>query len=350
MGAIQARWPWPTCGPVQQFDRMHHGHARRRPDLHHATDIACCNDVRVLGHKRLDLAILELLGNLGLHQVVGARRAAAEVAVARFHHFVPGLFQQVLGVGLDLLAVLQRTGGVIGDGHVLGRACGQVQFHQHFAHIHGNARDPCRVLGQCLVAEHVPVILDRGAAAAGVDHNRIKAIAVHLLGPGFNVQGGGCMALLGFAHVVGQCPATACTFGHDDLAAQTSQQADGGIVDVGVQGLLGTACHEGHAHLLFRFGRKALRIVVAADGGDVFRRHLKHCPQTRIRHHPGKGAANLGPEQGHTKAHRIGQDLRQYPAQHAVGKGAFVIVFDIFPGVIHQMHIMHPRWASGHAG
>ena len=103
---------------------MHHGDFGARSDLHHAADIACGDDVGLLGLKRFHLARLQLPRDLGLHQIIGARRSATQVAVFGFYHLETSRFQQGLGVRFDLLPMLQRTGCVIGDTNAL-RALGQ---------------------------------------------------------------------------------------------------------------------------------------------------------------------------------------------------------------------------------
>ncbi len=198
------------------------------------------------------------------------------MTVARLDHREPRPFEQVLGIGLDLLPMLKRTGRVIGDGHVLRRAFGHVEFHQDFAHVHGNDGHPRRIIGQRIISEHVPVILDRRAAAGSVDDNGIEAFAVHFAGPRGDVFGGSLVALFRFAHVMGQRAAASRPVGHDNLGPEPRQQTNGGIVDIGVERLLCTARHQRHAHLFRCCRRKALRVVIAADRRDVFRRHFQH--------------------------------------------------------------------------
>ena len=200
------------------------------------------------------------------------------------------------------------------------------------------------------MAEHVAIVLHRGPAARGVDDHGVQPVA-----PDFGHEGGNAarrrgLRLGGLAHVMGQCPAAALTARNDHLAAQTAQQADGGIVDVGVQGLLRAACHQGHAHPARSFGGKDLWIVVAADGGDLARSHRQHGFQPGIGHQKGKGPPDLCAQQGQAEPRRIGQDVRQHPAQDTIGQRASVGLLDILPRVIHQMHVMHAGRTGRHAG
>ena len=66
-----------------ELDRVQHGNVRARADLHHASDIACRDHVRLFGFQRFDLTVLQLSRNLGLHQVVSSRAAAAQVTIQR---------------------------------------------------------------------------------------------------------------------------------------------------------------------------------------------------------------------------------------------------------------------------
>ena len=69
--------PRPAGRPVEELDRVDDGHAGAPADLHHAADVARGDHVGPPGLQRADLARLQLLGDLGLHEVVGARRSAA---------------------------------------------------------------------------------------------------------------------------------------------------------------------------------------------------------------------------------------------------------------------------------
>ena len=56
-----------------------------------------------------------LPGELRLEQIVGAGRAAAEMTLGNLEDVEAGLLQQRERQGVELLAVLERAGGVIGD-------------------------------------------------------------------------------------------------------------------------------------------------------------------------------------------------------------------------------------------
>ena len=72
-----------------------------------------------------DLAVAQLGGDRRLQDVVGAGRAAAQVALGDLHHREAGVAQQLARLVDDALAVLHRAGRVIGDAQrrpALGRA------------------------------------------------------------------------------------------------------------------------------------------------------------------------------------------------------------------------------------
>src|SRR6056297_574501 len=87
------------------------------------------------------------------------------------------------------------------------------------------------------------VVFYRCAAAACVDDDRIKAAVFLLAIPCADILGGCAMALLGFAHVMRERPAAPLAIRDDHLCPQAAQQADGGVIDVGVQRALGAAGH-----------------------------------------------------------------------------------------------------------
>src|SRR3546814_13072850 len=79
-------------------------------DLRDAAGIAGGDDVRARALDVGDLARLEARGDRRLQQVVGAGRAAAEMALRHLLHGKARRCQQGLRLPPDLLAVLPRTG------------------------------------------------------------------------------------------------------------------------------------------------------------------------------------------------------------------------------------------------
>ena len=86
-------------------------------DLRDAADIAGGDHVGLEPFDIGDLAVAQPLRQLRLQNVVGAGRAAAQMAFRHiFHHEAAASTSSSFGLAHHLLAVLQRAGGVIGDG------------------------------------------------------------------------------------------------------------------------------------------------------------------------------------------------------------------------------------------
>ena len=192
------------------------------------------------------------------------------------------------------------------------------------------------------------VVFHRGATARGVDDDGVQPLPVHLGAPCLDVARRGGVAFAGFAHVMGQRPAAARAFGDDHFAALPCQQADSGVVDVGVQRLLRTARHQRHPFARCPLRGEALRVIVGADRRDRLGGHLDHRTQPRVGHQPREGPPDLRPQKCQPEPRRIGQDTRQNPPQGTVAEGPFVAFFDVIAGMIHQMHIVHARGAGRH--
>ncbi len=94
---------------------------------------------------------------------------------------------------------------------------------------------------------------------------------------------------------------------------------------------------------------KDLRLVVQAGRRHVLGRHVQHRLQAPVGHQLAEGPRQSGTEKRQPEPPRIGQDARQKPAQRPVAQRAAIGLFDIFPRVIDQMHVMHPRGTGRHA-
>src|SRR5690606_7304814 len=68
-----------AVSPVEQFDRMDDGCLGSSGELRDAADVAGGDEVRLHGADILHLAVAELRRDLGLKDVVGAGRSAADV-------------------------------------------------------------------------------------------------------------------------------------------------------------------------------------------------------------------------------------------------------------------------------
>ena len=119
-------------------------------------------------------------GGLGLHQVVDARRAAADLpARPAPRSSSPGIAaQQLARLGADALRVGQVAGVVVGDRHAApagARRRGSRSAEQlgDVAHLRGERGRALGPLG--VVAQQVAVVLHRRAAARRVDHHGVVA-------------------------------------------------------------------------------------------------------------------------------------------------------------------------------
>ena len=155
------------------------------------------------GARRLDvgdLAVAQLRGDLRLEDVVGAGRAAAEMAFRHVHDGEAGAAQQLLRLGLDLLAMLHGAGGMIGE---LQAALGlrQVLREQEFGDVLRLGADRLGLLRiGGIEPQHVAIVLDGGAAARGGDDHGIDIG----LGPLVDGAAGAGQRILLLAHVVGE--------------------------------------------------------------------------------------------------------------------------------------------------
>ena len=112
----QLRRTRPPGGPIDQLDRMDDRKFRARCDLRDAADIACCNHIRSQSFDSPDFALAQPPCDVGLQNIVGPGRAAAQMTVRNVLHREAELGEKLLRLTVDALAVLQRTGGMIGDG------------------------------------------------------------------------------------------------------------------------------------------------------------------------------------------------------------------------------------------
>src|ERR671918_2639549 len=114
-GKLRERgWTRAAGGPIEQLDSMHDRRDAIR-ELDHAADVAGRDHVREDPRDVCELARAQLSGELGLEQVVGAGRAAADMALGDVLDREPRGLQQILGQGRDLLAVLHRARGMVRD-------------------------------------------------------------------------------------------------------------------------------------------------------------------------------------------------------------------------------------------
>src|SRR5580704_16591134 len=109
-------WTCPPGGPIDQLDRMDGWKFSARRDLRHAADIASRNHIRSQSLDSPDFALAQPSCKVGLQNIVGAGRAAAQMTVRHVLHCEAKFCEQLLRLPVDALAVLQGARGMVCHG------------------------------------------------------------------------------------------------------------------------------------------------------------------------------------------------------------------------------------------
>jgi hypothetical protein len=139
---------------------------------------------------------------------------------------------------------------------------------------------------------------------------------------------------------------------HFHIHAAAGEQADGGVVDLRSQHLLGAAGEQDHPFAAFagRGGRAGTAESPAAQ--QTRWRQVEHRHQFLGRdpaQQAGERACEArGPERD-TEARRIGQRRRQQPADRAVLEAAPAGRVDMCARVVDEMHVVDPARTGRHA-
>ena len=200
----------------------------------------------------------------------------------------------------------------------------------------------------------MPVVLDGGAAARGVDDDGIDAVApVHQLGPGVDVALGEGDRFGLAAHVMHQRAAAAGAGRHLHVDAAPRQQADGGVVDLGAQHLLGAAGEQDDAPLALGLGRGGAGTGEVGAAQQPARRQIEHGDELlepEPAQETGEGLREACRPQRQAEAFGIGQDGRQQGARQALAEAAAAGLLDVGAGVVDEVHVVDAAGAGGHAG
>ena len=195
------------------------------------------------------------------------------------------------------------------------------------------------------MAEKVAIVLDRGAAARGIDDHGVEPLALHFAHPGGDIGAGRGPGGVLVAHVLGQGAATAGAPGDHDLAAVAAQQADCGFVDPGADDLLRTAGQQRHPQAAFAGGGKALRHVVRRRPAEAHTREA-HDGAQAARHQTGEGPGEFAADQGQAKEAGFGQQPFQQAAQQPVAERPDIGLLDAPPALVQKMHVIDTRGAG----
>ena len=329
----------------------------------------------------LHLAFEELVGHLGLREVVDAGATAAPTALGQFHELHAGDGpEQRARLGGDFLAVAEVAGVVVGDhlrisdfrfpisdfavrlrvagfgGWGLGRI--NPDFAEPLVDVL-HLRVPfvsARFIDE-VAFEQLGVVLEVGAAAAGVGDDGVELGGRKLV----NVPAGEALGEFPFAVVRVQGAAAVLLGRGDDFAAVAREHLDGVHVHIAEDEVLRAAGEHGDTVALRAArGRDGLDEVGGKRGLDV-RRHgfqfaeaLRHqLHHAAVAHQPLQAellveahgeAEDFQPVQVHEEpADAEGADgVALRVVQHAAGLG-------LGAGVLEQLGVVHARRAGGHA-
>jgi hypothetical protein len=143
---------------------VHHRHLATGGELSNAPDIACRDEVRSGAGDVGELAVAQRRCDLRLQQVISPGRTAAEMPLRHVDGLETRGAEQLLGSGMNSLAVLHRTSRMVGDppSSFDHRGCrsSEPKCRNHLGYVAGEPSDPHRLLGVNRVfAQHTPVIL-----------------------------------------------------------------------------------------------------------------------------------------------------------------------------------------------
>ena len=106
---------WTASGPIDQLDRMNDWKLGARCDLRDAANIARRNHIRPRAFNAFDFTLAQPRCNGGLKNIVSTGGAAAQMSVGHVLHREAELAEKFLRLAANALAMLERTGRMIGD-------------------------------------------------------------------------------------------------------------------------------------------------------------------------------------------------------------------------------------------
>ena len=104
--------------PIEKLNRVHDRNRCTAGNLHHASDVARSNHVRLDRRDIGELSIAQSRRNIRLEDVVCPRRTATQMTLRYIFHHESALGKQFFRGLCDFLPVLQRAGRMIGDDDV----------------------------------------------------------------------------------------------------------------------------------------------------------------------------------------------------------------------------------------
>src|SRR5215813_7135061 len=168
-------------GPIQQFNRVSNRNGGARRDVADAAKVAGGDEIGPQAFDVGHFALAQGTRQCGLQDLIGAGPAAAEMALGHVLYDESRGAQQFLGLLIHLLAVLHGTGRMIGHGERPRGHVRETDLEHELAHVLGQSRHllglflPYRIVGQ-----QMAVVLERGAAARGVDRKSTRLNSSHV--------------------------------------------------------------------------------------------------------------------------------------------------------------------------
>src|SRR6266850_4553288 len=150
---LQSRRPGSAGRPVEQLDGVCNRNASAAGNVADAAEVAGGDDVGPDALDIGDLAVAQAARQFGLQQLVGAGPTAADMALGHVLDDEARVAEQLLGLLDHLLAMLHRTGRMIGHGERPRGHVRETEVEHELAHILGEARHlrglvlPHRVVG-----------------------------------------------------------------------------------------------------------------------------------------------------------------------------------------------------------
>ena len=225
-----------------------------RLQVREASDIGRRDRFRVAGAQRGELPFAQLAGELRLQDRVGARRAAAQVAVGDRGQLVARGAQQRLDLAAQLLAVLQRAGRLEGDAQRLAFIL-HVFFLNHLGKILRQSRNSRRLFAvSAIFLKMMREFLHEAAAAARGHDDRLDFAAFDRRPPGVDQRAHVGAAGLLVVQVKAQRAATAGARRLDERNAGAVEHARRCGIDARRERRLHAACQHEHAARVARRG------------------------------------------------------------------------------------------------
>src|SRR5215472_1917749 len=177
-----------------------------------------------------------------------------------------------LGLGVEALTVLHRTGRVIGDTPVTRegniRPFGKAKRRSDLGNIASEQGDPRGLFGiGTIPAHHEAVVFYGRAATRSIDDDGIQPSGEPLSFPDLNVGASEGQRRRLPPEVMDESPAATLTDRRHDFAAMAGQQTNRRLVDFWSEHPLYAALQQGNPHAPCPFGRKDLWSIHGRDSG-----------------------------------------------------------------------------------